>query len=49
MTAEPTAHVTGVAVSADTTYEPDVVLLDADVNGANHYALARRVTLDITP
>jgi Uma2 family endonuclease len=36
---------TGVAVSADTTYEPDVVLLDADVNGANHYALARRVTL----
>jgi Uma2 family endonuclease len=36
---------TGVAVSADTAYEPDVVLLDADVSGANHYALARRVTL----
>ena len=36
---------TGVAVSVDTTFEPDVVLLNAEVSGSNHYTLARQVTL----
>ena len=39
------SQATGVAVSLNTTYEPDVVLVDADVAGANHYTLAERVTL----
>ena len=36
---------TGVAVSLDTTFEPDVLLVDAEVNGARHYSLADKITL----
>jgi Uma2 family endonuclease len=39
---------TGVAVSLDTTYEPDVVLVSDKVDGArHHYALASQVTLAV--
>jgi Uma2 family endonuclease len=36
---------TGVALSLDTTYEPDVLLVSADVDGARHYSMANQVTL----
>jgi len=36
---------TGVAVSLDTTFEPDVLLVTADISGGKHYALANQVTL----
>lgn len=39
------SQATGVAVSLDTTFEPDVLLVNADVAGANHYSLADHVTL----
>ena len=39
------SQATGVAVSLDTTFEPDVLLVDADVVGSNHYSIADRVTL----
>jgi Uma2 family endonuclease len=39
------SQATGVAVSLNTTLEPDVLLVDADVRGSNHYALADHVTL----
>jgi len=39
------SQATGVAVSLDTTFEPDVLLVDADVAGSNHYAVADHVTL----
>jgi Uma2 family endonuclease len=38
---------TGVALSLNTTYEPDVLLVDADVAGTNHYTIADRVTLAV--
>lgn len=36
---------TGVAVSFDTTFEPDVALISADIDGSRHYTVAGRVTL----
>jgi Uma2 family endonuclease len=39
------SQATGVALSLDTTFEPDVVLVTADISGAKHYALADQVTL----
>ncbi|MEV6298097.1 Uma2 family endonuclease [Actinoplanes sp. NPDC051861] len=36
---------TGVAVSLDTTLEPDVLLVDADVAGSRHYTIADKTTL----
>lgn len=36
---------TGVALSLDTTYEPDVLLVSTEVDGARHYAVANQVTL----
>ena len=39
------SQATGVAVSLDTTFEPDVLLVTADISGAKHYALANQVTL----
>ncbi|GAB1694545.1 Uma2 family endonuclease [Krasilnikovia sp. M28-CT-15] len=38
---------TGVALSANLTFEPDVLLVDADTPGSNHYVLADRVTLAV--
>jgi Uma2 family endonuclease len=38
---------TGVAVSLTTTYEPDVLLVEAEVAGSNHYVLADRVALAV--
>jgi len=38
---------TGVAVSLDTTFEPDVVLVSANVGGDSHYTVARQVTLAV--
>jgi Uma2 family endonuclease len=39
------SQATGVALSVDTTYEPDVLLVDADIDGARHYAKPDQVTL----
>ena len=39
------SQATGVAVSLDTTYEPDVVLVSAEVSGSKHYTVANQVTL----
>jgi Uma2 family endonuclease len=39
------SQATGVAVSLNTTFEPDVLLVNADVAGSNHYAVADQVTL----
>jgi Uma2 family endonuclease len=39
------SQATGVAVSLNTTFEPDVLLVDADVAGSKHYAVADHVTL----
>jgi Uma2 family endonuclease len=39
------SQATGVAVSLNMTFEPDVLLVDADVAGSNHYAVADHVTL----
>jgi Uma2 family endonuclease len=39
------SQATGVAVSLNMTFEPDVLLVDADVAGSNHYSLAEHVTL----
>jgi Uma2 family endonuclease len=39
------SQATGVAVSLNTTLEPDVLLVDADVPGSNHYSIADHVTL----
>jgi Uma2 family endonuclease len=39
------SQATGVALSLDTTYEPDVLLVSAEVDGARHYAVARNVSL----
>lgn len=39
------SQATGVAVSLNTTFEPDVLLVDADVAGSHHYSLAEHVTL----
>jgi Uma2 family endonuclease len=36
---------TGVAVSLDTTYEPDVLLVSSEVAGSGHYSLADKVEL----
>jgi Uma2 family endonuclease len=36
---------TGVALSLDTTYEPDVLLVSAEVDGARHYSVADKVEL----
>jgi Uma2 family endonuclease len=36
---------TGVAISLDTTFEPDVVLVDSSVGGDSHYTPADQVTL----
>ena len=36
---------TGVALSLDNTFEPDVLLVDADIDGSRHYTIAERVTL----
>jgi Uma2 family endonuclease len=41
------SQATGVAVSLDTTFEPDVLLVDADIDGDRHYAVANRVTLAV--
>jgi Uma2 family endonuclease len=41
------SQATGVALSLSTTYEPDVVLVDADVAGSNHYTVAHRVALAV--
>ncbi|MBU2662982.1 Uma2 family endonuclease [Actinoplanes bogorensis] len=38
---------TGVALSLDTTFEPDVLLVDAALEGNRHYALARSVVLAV--
>ena len=38
---------TGVAVSMNTTFEPDVVLVQADVSGSHHYAIASQVILAV--
>ena len=39
------SQATGVAVSLNTTFEPDVLLVDAHVAGSHHYSLADHVTL----
>ncbi|MDT4990894.1 MAG: hypothetical protein QOH97_786 [Actinoplanes sp.] len=39
------SQATGVALSLNTTYEPDVLLVDAEVAGSKHYSLADHVTL----
>jgi len=36
---------TGVALSLDTTFEPDVLLVSAEVDGSRHYSMAERVEL----
>jgi Uma2 family endonuclease len=36
---------TGVALSLDTTFEPDVLLVSAEVDGARHYSVADEVAL----
>lgn len=36
---------TGVALSLDTTYEPDVLLVSSEVDGARHYSMADKVEL----
>ncbi|MBM2622231.1 Uma2 family endonuclease [Actinoplanes sp. LDG1-06] len=36
---------TGVALSLDTTFEPDVLLVDAEVEGKRHYSKAHKVVL----
>jgi Uma2 family endonuclease len=36
---------TGVALSLDTTHEPDVLLVSAEVDGGRHYAVANQVAL----
>jgi Uma2 family endonuclease len=38
---------TGVALSLDTTIEPDVLLVSAEVDGARHYSTADQVTLAV--
>jgi Uma2 family endonuclease len=39
------AQAAGVAVSLNTTFEPDVLLVDAEIRGSNHYVAAEQVTL----
>jgi len=39
------SQATGVALSLDTTYEPDVLLVSAEVDGALHYSMAHQVVL----
>lgn len=39
------SYATGVALSLDNTFEPDVLLVDADIDGSRHYSQAERVTL----
>ncbi len=41
------SQATGVAVSLDNTFEPDVLLVDADVSGSKHYSVAEHVTLAV--
>jgi Uma2 family endonuclease len=41
------SQATGIAVSLDNTFEPDVVLVDADVSGSKHYSVADHVTLAV--
>ncbi len=38
---------TGVALSLDTTYEPDVLLVSAEIHGDRHYTVASHVTLAV--
>ncbi|MCM4077106.1 Uma2 family endonuclease [Paractinoplanes hotanensis] len=38
---------TGVALSLDTTFEPDVLLVDAEVAGKRHYSKAEKVILAV--
>ncbi|GAA3335927.1 Uma2 family endonuclease [Amorphoplanes nipponensis] len=41
------SQATGVAVSLDNTFEPDVLLVDADVSGSRHYSVVEQVTLAV--
>jgi Uma2 family endonuclease len=39
------SYATGVALTLENTFEPDVLLVDADIDGSRHYTTAERVTL----
>jgi len=39
------SHATGILVSLNTTFEPDVLLVDGGVTGTNHFAAPDQVTL----
>ena len=39
------SQATGILLSLNLTLEPDVLLVDANVSGSNHYSAAERVTL----
>jgi hypothetical protein len=45
MTAEPAGLATGVAVPLGTTFEPDILLVSAEVDGSRHCSMTERVEL----